>query len=115
MLRRRIAATLLLWYLTGCTTWRVQNLTPQQIIDRWHPGSVRVTTADGSELVLHQPRIAAGDSLLGATDSMPKGLAISDVRHIAIRRFSVGKTVGLYLAIQTVAFIFANRGPGTGL
>jgi hypothetical protein len=115
MSRRPIAYPLLLWYLTGCTTWRVQDLSPQQIIDRWHPGSVRITTANSSELVLDQPRIVGGDSLVGAIDSVPKGVAISDVRHIAIRRFSVGKTVGLYLAVQTVAFIVAHKGPGTGL
>ena len=111
MPRRPIAYTLLLWYLAGCTTWRVQNLTPQQVIDRWHPASVRVTTADSSEFVLNHPRIAGGDSLAGLRGGAPSSVAVSDVTQVAIRRFSTGKTVGLILALNGVfAFIVEAAG-----
>ena len=103
MPRRPIASTLLLWYLAGCTTWRVQNLTPQQIIDRWHPASVRVTTADRSEFVLDQPEIAGSDSLAGLHNGAPSSVAVSDVTQVAIRKFSTGKTVGLVVGISVVA------------
>ena len=103
MPRRPIACTLLLWFLAGCTSWRVQNLTPQQTIDRWHPASVRVTTADSSEFVLDQPEIAGGDSLTGLLNGAPSSVAVSDVTQVAIRKVSTGKTVGLVAGIAVVA------------
>ncbi len=86
MPRRPIAYTLLLWYLAGCTSWQVQNLTPQQVIDRWHPASVRVTTADSSEFVLDKPWIPGRDSLVGFRNRVPSSVAISDVTAVAIRQ-----------------------------
>jgi hypothetical protein len=103
MPRRPIASTLLLWYLAGCTTWRVQNLTPQQIIDRWHPAAVRVTTADSSEFILDKPEIAGSDSLAGLRNGAPSSVAVSDVTQVAIRKVSTGKTVGLVAGIAVVA------------
>ena len=115
MARRPIAYMLLLWYLAACTAWRVQNLTPQQVIDRWHPASVRVTTTDSSQFVLKQPRIAAGDSLVGQAGGVPDGVAISDVTHVAIRRFSARKTLGLIFLVKGVlGIIAAGRGPTVG-
>jgi hypothetical protein len=115
MARRPIVNTLLLWCLTGCSTWRVQNLTPQQVIDRWHPASVRITTTHSSQFVLKQPRIAAGDSLVGQAAGVPDGVAISDVTHVAIRRFSARKTLGLILLIRGVLGIMAaGRGTTAG-
>jgi|SRR5438445_9898765 len=105
MPRRPIAFTLLLWYVAGCTSWRVQDLTPQQVIDKWHPASVRVTRGDSSQLVLDQPRMAEGDSLVGLVHGATYGVAVSDVDHLAIRRFSVGNTLGLYVGIAAVAAI----------
>ena len=107
MPRRPIACTLLLWFLAGCTSWHVQNLTPQQIIDRWHPTSVRVTTADRSEVVLDQPEIAGSDSLTGLHKGAPSSVAVSDVTQVAIRKFSTGKTVGLVTGISVVAVYIA--------
>src|SRR6267143_4920503 len=111
MPRRPTAYPLLLWYLAGCTAWRVQNLTPQQVIDRWHPASVRVTTSYSSEFVLDQPRIAGSDSLAGIHNGATTTVAVSDVTQVAIRRFSAGKTVGLILAMNVVlAFVVEAAG-----
>src|SRR2546430_17547861 len=64
MLRRPIAGALLLCYLAACTSWHVhEGVTPLQLISTEHPRVVRLTRADGSRMVLDQPRIAAGDSL----------------------------------------------------
>ena len=105
MPRRPIAFTLLLWFTAGCTSWRVQNLTPQQVIDKWHPASVRVTRADSSQVVFEQPRMAEGDSLVGLVQGAPSGIPVSDVTHVAIRRISAGKTLGLIWAIDVVVGI----------
>src|SRR5437899_10921054 len=105
MPRRPIAFTLLLWYLAGCTSWRVQDLTPQQVIDQRHPASVRVTRRDGSQLVLDHPRIAKGASLVGLVQGATYGVAVLVADHLAIRRFIVGNTFGLDVGIASVEAI----------
>lgn len=108
MPRRPIACTLLVAFVAGCTTWRVQTLTPAQVIDRLHPTSVRVTTADSSEFVLEQPEMAGGDSLVGYQNGVPSSIVISDVTQVATRGFSSGKTVGLVAGIVVVGGVIAG-------
>ncbi len=84
MLRRPIAYALLLCYLAACTSWHVEEgVSPLQLISNQHPHVVRLTRADGSRMVLDQPRIVAGDSLAGT--------------------LSAGKTIGLFLGLSVVA------------
>jgi len=104
MLRRPIAAVLLLCYLAACTSWHVEKeVNPLQLISTKHPRVVRLTRADGSRVVLDEPRIAAGDSLLGVHYGVQSSVAVSDVTQVATRRVSAGKTIGLFLGLSTVA------------
>jgi len=104
MLRRPIAGALLLCYLAACTSWHVhEGVTPLQLISTEHPRVVRLTRADGSRMVLDQPRIAAGDSLAGVRYGMPSSVAVSDVTQVATPRLSAGKTIGLFLGLSVVA------------
>jgi len=104
MLRRPIAGVLLLCFLAACTSWHVEKeVSPLQLISTKHPRAVRLTRADGSRIVLEQPRIAAGDSLTGTHNRVLKSVAVSDVRQVATRRVSPGKTIGLFLGLSTVA------------
>src|SRR2546422_11636054 len=104
MLRRPIACTLLLCYLPACTSWHVENeVSPTQLISTKHPRAVRLTRADGSRMVLDQPRIAAGDSLAGVRYGMPSSVAVSDVTQVATPRLSAGKTIGQFLGLSVVA------------
>lgn len=108
MPRRPIAFALLLWYLPACTAWHVQKgVSPEQLIATKHPNSIRVTRPDSSTIVLHQPRIAAGDSLSGLHNGAPSSVALSDVTQVAIREFSAGKTIGLVVGISVVAAAIA--------
>jgi len=114
MPRRPIACTLLLWYLAGCTSWRVQELTPQQVIDRWHPTSVRITTADSSEFVLDKPWIPVRDSLVGFRNRVPSSVAVSDITAVAIRQADTGSTIVLIAGLVAVLGLAAssvNYGP----
>ena len=78
MLRRPIAGALLLCYLAACTSWHVEEgVSPLQFITTEHPRLVRLTRADGSRMVLDQPRIAAGDSLAGVHNGAPSSVAVS--------------------------------------
>src|SRR2546429_6839689 len=93
MLRRPIAGTLLLCYLAACTSWHVEKeVSPLQLISTKHPGVVRLTRADGSPMVLDQPRIAVGDSVAGGHNGVQSSGPVSDVTQGAPPRFSAGKT-----------------------
>ncbi len=114
MPRRPIACTLLLWFLAGCTSWYVQNLTPQQVIERWHPTSVRITTADSSEFVLDKPWIPVRDSLVGFRNRVPSSVAVSDITAVAIRQADTGSTIVLIAGLVAVLGLAAssvNYGP----
>jgi len=108
MPRHPIAYALLLLFLPACTAWHVEKgVSPEQLIATKHPNVVRVTRPDSSNIVLHQPRIAAGDSLSGLHNRAPSSVAVSDVTQVAIRKFSAGKTIGLVVGISAVALAVA--------
>jgi len=64
---------------------------------------VRLTRADGSRIVLEQPRIAAGDSLTGTHNRVLKSVAVSDVTQVATQNVSAVKTIGVFLGLAAVA------------
>ncbi len=104
MLRRPIAGVLLLCFLAACTSWHVEKeVSPLQLISTKHPRAVRLTRADGSRIVLEQPRIAAGDTLAGVHKGVLSGVAARDVTQVATPRLSAGKTIGLFLGLSVVA------------
>ena len=120
MLRRPIASTLLLCYLAACTSWHVtQGVSPLQLISTEHPRTVRVTRTDGRRIFLDQPRIAAGDSLVGVHDGVQTSVAVSDVSQVATQKFSPAKSIGLVLGLSAVVVTIAviaclNEQSGTG-
>ena len=84
-------------------SWHVEEeVSPLQLISAQHPRTVRLTRTDGSRVVLDEPRIAAGDSLVGVHYGVPSSVAVSDVTQVATRRVSPGKTIGLFLGLSTV-------------
>jgi hypothetical protein len=86
---------LLLWTVPACTAWHVeQGISPQQLLATKHPAAVQVTLADSSQLVLHDPKIQAGDSLVGSIHGADSSVAAADVRQIATRKVSSGRTIG---------------------
>ena len=82
--------------LAGCTTWRVQWISPETVIRRDQPGAVEVTRVDSSRVVLDQPRIV-GDSLVGKVEGAVASIALADVAYVAVRRGEGGGTAGLVL------------------
>ena len=104
MRRGPFACALLLCNLPACMTWHVEEeVSPLQLISTRHPRTLRVTRTDGSRVVLDEPRIAAGDSLVGVHYGVQSSVAVSDVTQVATRRVSAGKTIGLFLGLSTVA------------
>jgi hypothetical protein len=98
--RRRRAEALLLIALwsTACQAWHTERVTPGEVLATRQPPAVRVTRIDGSQTVLERP-LLRGDTLVGIWhhdgNRHEVRLALTDVRQIATRRFSVGRTAGL--------------------
>jgi hypothetical protein len=99
--RRARPLLLLLIYLSGCTSWQVEQVAPAQLIAERQPSRVRVTRADQSRVVLRDPTIV-GDTLVGALDSAKavweSRVALSEVQRIEVRHGDAGRTIGLALA-----------------
>jgi hypothetical protein len=104
-LHRLIACVLLATTtLTACTSWHVQTVSPEQVVNTEHPKAVRVQRMDGSRVVLKSPRISS-DSLLGTAIGQPTGMPLSDVYQLAVKRGSTGKTIALVVGVAAVAFL----------
>lgn len=104
MLLRSIACAILLWYLAACTTWRVTKVyTVKDVVSGDQPSVVRITRTNGWYMVIHEPRIAAGDTLVGNYFGKPYAIAVSDVTEVATRKVSKSRTIGLAAGVS-VAF-----------
>ena len=102
---RLVAGLLLTTHLSACTSWHVQNVTPEQVIARDHPNELRVTRTDSSRIVLSLPRVA-GDSLFGFDSHAEFGMPLSDVSSVAEQRFDAGKSIAAGVGIPLVTFGF---------
>jgi hypothetical protein len=85
-------------YLAGCTTWRVQPVAPQQLVDTDRPERVRVHTKQGQQLVFEQPFIR-NDSLLGQVDGYPTRIALDEIAQVEKKQALPGNTAFLVVGI----------------
>ena len=95
--RQRCTATLLLMTLQGtaCLAWHTEGVAPQVVLATQQPRALRVMRTDGRQLVLQHP-VLRGDTLVGISDQQEEvRIALTDVRQVATRGFSAGRTVGL--------------------
>ena len=105
---RRCRATTLLviiLYGTACQAWHTERVAPVSLLATRQPAKLRVTRADGSQIVLEHPVVRA-DTLSG-TGPGPNGpqdvrVPLTDVRAVATRGFSEGRTVGLVVGVAAV-------------
>ena len=92
---------------TACHEWRTENLTPTTVLATRQLVTLRVTRIDGSQVVLEHPLLQR-DTLSG--DTVPSTrpdtsvlrdvhIPLTDVRQVATRDFSAGRTVGLGLGV----------------
>ncbi len=126
-LRRLTCCLLLPVYLAGCSSWYVQEVSPQQLITEDQPGKIRVTLTDGSQMVLEQPRVS-GDTLIGCEvqtrqrcpsdpgallrSGQQVNIPLSDVTDVAIQRTDAGKTTalifGMVLVVGAAVLVVGN-------
>jgi len=102
--RLRCIAPLLLVTLPGtaCQAWHTEDVAPQAVLATHQPTQLRVTRTDGGQLVLQHP-VLRGDTLVGTGDRQQEvRISLPDVRQVATRSFSAGRTVGLGLGIVAI-------------
>lgn len=90
----------------ACTSWRVQSVTPQELLTLEHPSSIQVRERGGAVFELSAPRVT-GDSLAGYFKRVPRAIPMAAVNKLAIRKGDAGKTlglIGLLVAIPAVVF-----------
>ena len=86
----------------ACTSWRVQAVTPQELLAREHPNAIQVRAQGGAKFVLSSPRLE-GDSLTGYVKRVARRIPMATVDNLAIRRFNGLKTAGLIVGIPVAA------------
>ncbi len=90
-IRRLIACILLPCYLVACTSWKTQEVSPQQVLTDEQPDKVRVSLTDGSQVVLEEP-VVSGDTLIGFEQDVQKSILLADVSALELREGDGGKT-----------------------
>src|SRR5439155_26158232 len=89
----------------GCTAWRLETVSPAEVIAREKPRVVRVQYADEQHEVLYQPEVR-GDSLLARSEPdarhADRAMALADVASIATRHVSGGGPRGWWLGLAAV-------------
>jgi len=110
--RRVLSSILLPVYLSSCTSWQVQSVSPEQVVTEDQPSKIRVTLTDSSELEMEQPRIV-GDTLRGlvkggADDSLvERDVLLADIAAVRVKKTSTTKSVLLGVGFVAVGFFFA--------
>ena len=85
-------------YLGGCTSWQVQQVAPEQLVNTDRPEKVRVLTKQGQRLVFEQPFIRK-DSLLGHVDGYPTRIALDEIAQVEKKQTDPAKNVMLGVGI----------------
>jgi hypothetical protein len=104
------SALLLTAYLSGCSSWQVQNVSPEQVVQDSSlvRKSVRVTTLDGQRFKVAHPALRA-DTLTGTRDTTAVAIPLAQVRELEVRRPS-GQRTALFVGGSLVGAAAATAG-----
>jgi len=107
---RRVAlAGLAALSATGCMGWRVQQVSPRELLRDKSIEAVRVSRADKSRVEIWSPRLE-GDSIVGHPTERAIArlvMPLSQVETISTRYKSVGKTFVIGLAVIGAVGVYA--------
>ncbi len=117
-LQRSAAAVLMSGQLAGCTSWHLETLSAADVVAGKQPNAMRVEYGESQHEVLYGPRVR-GDSLVGRHDWSDKqserAVALADVKRIATRRFSAGRTTALLLVTGAAVGVYVGLGSMQGV
>ena len=106
------AGILLTASTVACYSWRLQNASPAVVLRDQRPTAVQVHQVNGTKFVLAQPTLMA-DTIVGIRSGTTARLPLAAVDHLAVRRFSSGKTALLVVGIPVGIFGLALIGCAT--
>lgn len=105
----------------GCASWRTVDTTPQEALAGSRHDKVRVTTEDGAQTVLMQPRLL-GNVLAGVPDDGCRealgfeadrceetGIAIYEIRSLEVQERGAIGQVALAAVALGVVWLLVNR------
>ena len=90
---RMLVLAMMVFYLSGCYSWRAQPYVPDQFVAVKQPRRIRVTTAAGEQLVLDRPKVR-NDSIVGKGSDGATGVPVQDVQRIETETSKAGEAVG---------------------
>jgi len=103
-------------FLVGgaCTQWKVQPLSPAELVSQEQPDRIQVTRrtalSETTKVVLHHPAVL-GDTLVGVIQRRMRedtlAIPVADVVTVAVRRFDSGKTILLGVGVVGLIAIMA--------
>jgi hypothetical protein len=104
---------LLLFGSTACHSWRVETISPAQVISLRQPNKVRLLTRDGTRMELHQPSVA-GYVLSGHEKHTvgTRAIPFADIRSLETLQADGTKTgilVGSLAAVAAGLAVIANE------
>jgi hypothetical protein len=90
---RGCSAILLAIYLSGCTSWRAQNVAPERVLQdsQLVRKGVRITTVDGQRFRVEHPALRA-DTLTGMRDTAAIAIPLGQVQRLDVRRPDAPRT-----------------------
>ena len=101
-MRRILSCILLPAYVGSCTSWRVEPVSPAQVVNQDQPSTIRVTLNDGSRFELDSP-VVSGDTLLGLAKSesnAQRAVLLADISRVETPgKWDSVKTIGLTAGI----------------
>jgi hypothetical protein len=99
---RAVAIVLIACQLAACTSWRLETLSPADVMQQQYPEVVRVERQDGHREVWYRPQIN-GDSLIGWWDTARKTpdrrVPLADIRQVSTSHVSAAKTSALLVVL----------------
>jgi len=120
--RRAVSSILLPAYLSSCTSWQVQSVSPEQVVTEDQPSKIRVTLSDSSQVEMEQPHIV-GDTVRGVVKGPPptdaqqgakyviteRDVLLADIATLRVKKTDVGKTVWRGLMVAALVALVVSK------
>ena len=102
----RISSLLLVTYLNACTSWQVQGVPPERVLQdpQYNQKRVRITTVDNRRLEILRPQLRS-DTLVGQAKDTVVTVPLLEIRDLAVRRPDTGRTFLFVLGLAAAAGI----------
>ena len=98
---------------TACSSWHTEAAPAPAVLSEKHPSFIRVELTSGKRIDIYDAKLQ-GDSIVGLTArrgkaaAYPIAVATKEVKHVATRKFSAGRTAMAVVAITLAASAIAG-------